>query len=63
MRTMVDQKVEFEAQIITLDYYYYYYVHLYCATSTMCNVSVKLNRRRNKDQVPLVEGLSEVVNF
>ena len=44
-------------------YYYYYYVHLYCATRTMCNVSVKLNRRRNEDQVPLVEGLSEVVSF
>ena len=44
-------------------YYYYYYVHLYCATSTMCNVSVKVNRRRNEDQVLLVEGLSEVVSF
>ena len=29
----------------------------------MCNVSVKLNRRCNEDQVPLVEGLSEVVSF
>ena len=29
----------------------------------MCNVSVKLNRRRNEDHVPLVEGLSEVVCF
>ena len=44
-------------------YYYYYFVHLYCATSTMCNVSVMLNRRSNEDEVPLVEGLSEVVSF
>ena len=42
---------------------YYYYVHLYCATSTVCNVSVKLNQRRSVDQVPLVEGLSKVISF
>ena len=41
----------------------FFYVHLYCATSPMCNVSVKLNRRSNEDQVPLVEGLSEIVSF